>query len=100
MRLTVLNGAPAGSEGVDVRAADAAVRDLDVDVVLGPLLGLEGVPLHLALDGLGVVPEPSLERVVGHRVCGLTGVSDCVLLVMLLPVSEMVDRARSVDEAR
>ena len=70
--LTVLGLAPAGGQGVDVGAADAAVRDLDVDVVLGPLLGLVLSPLHVALNGLGVVPEPALELVVGHGVgCGI-----------------------------
>lgn len=53
-----------------VRAADTAVGDLDVDVILRPLLGLEAAPPHLALDGIGRLSEPPLELVVGsHYMC-------------------------------
>jgi hypothetical protein len=46
---------------VKIRTADTAAVNLDVDVVLSPLLGLEVAPLHLALDGILILSEPSLE---------------------------------------
>jgi hypothetical protein len=52
------------------------VRDLNVDIVFAPLLGLEVAPLHLALDGVLVLSEPSLELRVGH--VGGVGVKVCV----------------------
>lgn len=67
MRLTIGDLSPAGAQHVQVGTADAAVRDLDVDVVLGPLLGLELAPLHVALGGGGVKAQPALELVVGSH---------------------------------
>jgi len=52
---------------VKVRTADTTVRDLDIDIILRPLLGLEFAPLHVALDGLGIVTEPALKLVIGSR---------------------------------
>jgi hypothetical protein len=51
------------------------VGDLNVDVVLGPLLGLELTPLHLALDRILGLAQPSFELGVGHCVvCSEVGV--------------------------
>jgi hypothetical protein len=52
---------------VKVRAADTAVCDLDVDVVLLPLLGLKGIPLHLSIDGARITAKPALEFVIGRH---------------------------------
>lgn len=65
--LTIRRWEPAGLERVQVRAAHAAVRNLNVDVVLCPLLGLEGAPLHLAIDGLRILAEPALKLWCGHN---------------------------------
>lgn len=46
---------------MQVGSADTAVRDLNVNVVLGPLLGLVRAPFHLALDGLGRLAQPAFE---------------------------------------
>lgn len=62
-------GTPAGGEGVDVGAADAAVGDLNVDVGLFELLGLVGLPGHVALGGVRGESHPSLEsRLARHCV--------------------------------
>lgn len=50
-----------------VRTADTAVCDLDVDVVLLPLLGLKGIPLHLSIDGARITAKPALEFVIGRH---------------------------------
>ena len=62
---------PSGTEGVEVRTADAAVGDLDVDVGFFP--GFWGVFFedHFALDGLGALAQPALELVVGAHVCSI-----------------------------
>jgi hypothetical protein len=71
---------------VKVGTADTTVGNLDIDIVLAltesvafvwesnqsmslltPLLGLEFSPLHVALDGLGIMAEPAFEFVVGTR---------------------------------
>lgn len=52
---------------MEIRTADTTVSDLDVDVVFLPLLGLEGTPFHLAIDGIGGVAEPALELVIGRH---------------------------------
>ena len=71
---------PSAAESVYISTADAAVGYLDVDVCFLPGLGFKFAPLHLSLDGVLVVAEPSLEFVVGHchwtlmlicRCCGL-----------------------------
>lgn len=49
---------------MDVRTADAAVGDFDIDVVLSPLFRLERIPLHITLDGLRVVSQPPLEFII------------------------------------
>ena len=54
-QLTVSGRTPARRQSMDVRTADAAVGDFDIDVVLGPLFGLKCIPLHVTLDGLRVV---------------------------------------------
>jgi len=54
---------------VQIRTADAAVRDLNVDIIFLPLLGLKLLPLHLA-DRVLVETEPSLELVIGARHVG------------------------------
>lgn len=59
--LTIGSREPATLQGVEVRAADTAVRDFDVNIVLSPLLGLKGAPFHLALDGLGVLAQPAFK---------------------------------------
>lgn len=41
------------------------MRNLNVDVVLCPFLGLELAPLHLAFDGVLVLAEPALKLGVG-----------------------------------
>jgi hypothetical protein len=46
---------------VDVGAADAAVRDFDVDVNGGKGLGGEGGPGEVSLGRGGVVAEPAVE---------------------------------------
>jgi hypothetical protein len=59
--LTVGSFTPSRAKHVQIRAADTAVADLNVDVVLLPLLGLELAPLHFALNGLGIEAQPSLK---------------------------------------
>lgn len=56
---------PAAAESVQVRSADTGVSDLDVNVGFLPGLGLELLPHHVALDGLGVQAHPALKLVVG-----------------------------------
>jgi hypothetical protein len=51
--------APARAQRVDVGAADAAVRDFDVDVDWIERFGCEGCPGHVALGGGLVVAEPA-----------------------------------------
>jgi hypothetical protein len=51
---------------VHIATADAAVRDLNVDIVLSPLLGLEGTPFHLAVDGIDILAQPTLESCCCH----------------------------------
>jgi hypothetical protein len=85
-RLTVWCLAPTTLQCVQIGAADTTVGDLDVDIVLAckrsivfvldsmsslltPLLGLKLPPLHVALDGLGVMTEPAFELVIGTRHC-------------------------------
>lgn len=63
-RQRVRRVAPAVAQEVQVAAAHAAVRDLDVDVVLLPRLGLDLLPDHLALHRAWVVGRPALELVV------------------------------------
>ncbi len=53
----VVGWAPAGAEGVDICAADAAVGDADFDVSVGEGLGVEGR--------------------VGEGVCGVVGDTAC-----------------------
>lgn len=59
--LTIRSGEPPARKRVEVRTTNTAVRNLDVDIVLGPLLGLVGTPLHLALHGLGALAQPAFE---------------------------------------
>lgn len=73
-KLTIRGLSPARAEHVKVRTADTAVGDLNVDVVLSPLLGLECAPFHLSVDTVGAVAEPSFELDVGH---------DCVCCVVI-----------------
>jgi hypothetical protein len=47
-----------------------------VDVGLLESLGLIGLPDHVALGGVGVKANPSLELVIGRHVCGVCGVVD------------------------
>ena len=49
---------------MQVRAAHAVIRHLDVDVGLFPGFRLELLPDHLAVDGGGFVGRPPLELVV------------------------------------
>jgi hypothetical protein len=53
---------------VQVRTADTAVRDLDIDVGLFPLLGSEFLPDHVALAGSGIKAHPAFELVVCRHV--------------------------------
>lgn len=58
---------------MQVGTTDAAMGDLNVDVVLRPLLGLKCAPLHLSIDRVRRVAQPALEFVVGGRhVCLLS----------------------------
>lgn len=82
LRHDVLDRPPLAREGGSVGPADAAVHDLDcvpasaaverddreltIDIVLVPLLGLELLEVKLALAGIDVEARPSLEFVVGH----------------------------------
>lgn len=54
---------PAAAKGVQIRATDTAVRDLDIDIGLFPGLRLEFLPDHVALAGAGVETHPSFELV-------------------------------------
>lgn len=64
-----LEVAPAAGDGVDVRPADAAALDLDVDIVILKRLGLELVAVEL-VPGLGRVNDEALESVwVAHFEC-------------------------------
>ena len=45
---------PAAAQSVKIAAADATMRDLDIDVGLLPRLGLVTLPFHVTLDGAGV----------------------------------------------
>lgn len=54
-------------DALQVRATHAAVSDLDIDIVLCPLLGLETTPFHLAIDTVGIMAQPALEFVCSHR---------------------------------
>lgn len=67
---------PATAQSVQVRTTDTTVGDLDIDVGLFPLLGLEFLPDHVALSGAGVETHPAYEFVVGlsHDVCVYRGV--------------------------
>lgn len=60
-RLTVRRRTPAGGEHVQVTAAHTTVGNLNVDVVLLPLLWLELAPLHVALRRRLIDTEPTLE---------------------------------------
>lgn len=60
-QLTVRRRTPARGEHVQVTAAHTTVRDLNVDVVLLPLLRLKLAPLHVALRRRLVDTEPTLE---------------------------------------
>jgi hypothetical protein len=83
-RLTVWCLTPATLQCVQIGTADTTVGNLDVDIILActrsvvfvldamsglltPLLGLKLSPLHVALDGLGVMTEPAFELVIGTR---------------------------------
>lgn len=79
---------PTRAEGVKVRAADAGVADLDVDIVVlverPDLVLREVLPDHIALCGLGVQAHPALEGVVlrchlveGLVCCGCEGCCNC-----------------------
>jgi hypothetical protein len=52
---------------MEIRSADTAVGDLDVDVCLLPWLGLKGAPDHFALVGIFVQAEPAFKLVVGRH---------------------------------
>lgn len=54
-------------DALKVRATHAAVGDLDIDIVLCPLLGLKTTPFHLAIDAVGIMAQPALEFVCSHR---------------------------------
>ena len=47
-----------------------------VDVGLLESLRLVGLPDHVALGGVGVEANPSLELVIGRHVCSVCGVVD------------------------
>ena len=64
----VERGTPATPKRVQVRAADAAMGDFDVDVRLLPRLGLILLELQVALRGLWVKAHPALELVIGTHV--------------------------------
>ena len=67
----VLGLAPTAPHGVQVGTADAAMGDFDVNVGLFPLLGLEFLPLQLAVHAVRAVAQPALEFVRGGHVCKL-----------------------------
>lgn len=80
--LTVWCWAPAGAKGVNVTAADAAMRDLDIHVGLLKRLDMrELAPDHLALGRVLVLAEPSLELVVLRHLC-------CCSVVLRIGVSD------------
>lgn len=54
---------------MQVGTTDAAVGDLNIDVVLRPLLGLKCAPFHLSVDRIRAVAQPALELVVGGHDC-------------------------------
>jgi hypothetical protein len=56
---------PTASQSVQIRPADSAVCDFDVDVCFLPRLGLKVLPLHVAVGGAGVKANPALEFVFG-----------------------------------
>ena len=58
---------PSTTQGVQIRATDTTVSDLDIDIGLLPRLGLEFLPDHLALGGFGVEAYPAFELVIGGR---------------------------------
>lgn len=60
-----------------IRTADTTVRDLDVNVVLLPLLWLKLLPDHLSVDRGLVLSQPSLEFVIGAR--HVVGLFDSVI---------------------
>lgn len=63
----VMCRAPAGAQGMDVAAADAAVGDFYVDCVRGWRDGCVGFPFEIAGGGGGVVAEPAVEGVGGRH---------------------------------
>lgn len=69
--LTVWCWTPARRQHVQVRSADTAVADFNVYVLLLPHLWLEFSPLHLSVDRVLVMTEPTLELVIGssHYEC-------------------------------
>lgn len=60
---------PSAAQGMHIGAADTAMGDLDIDVGLFPWLGLELLPNHLALAGLGTEAHPALELVITLAHC-------------------------------
>lgn len=62
----VVGRVPARPEGVDVGEADAAVGDLDVDVVFSEGFGFERSPLQVAVGAVTVVGQPAVEFCVRH----------------------------------
>jgi hypothetical protein len=55
---------PSTAQSVQIRAADTTVGDLDIDIGLFPVLGLEFLPDHVALARARVKAHPSFELVV------------------------------------
>ena len=49
---------PSASKFVKITSTNSAMRDLDINIVLLPLLGLVLLPLHFALGRLGVFSYP------------------------------------------
>jgi hypothetical protein len=65
---TIGSWAPSRTQGVQVRAAHATMCDLDVDVVLGPLLRFKFSPNHLSIDSVRRLAQPPFEFVCSHVV--------------------------------
>ena len=61
---------PSGAKCVKIRAADTAVRNLDIDIILSPWLRLILLPNHVAVDGVFIETHPSFELIWhGHIAC-------------------------------
>jgi hypothetical protein len=56
---------------MDITPADATMRDLDIDVRLGPLLRLKRLPLHGSFYGVFVEAEPAMKFCRGGHIGAL-----------------------------